>query len=270
MANTSTGTYLDRILANTIDEVRERMTAQPVEALIEMAGNRPDPVSLADALTATQEVSIIAEFKRASPSRGKIASAANPAEVIPAYVAGGCAAISVLTDERFFQGSLSDLQLASSLAGEGAARRPVLRKDFVVSPYQIVEARAHGADAVLLIVAGLSDDQLAELHGLALEHGLEAVVEVHDESELERALTVDPKSVGINNRDLRSFNVDLATTEHLAPLVPDGIAVVGESGVGNRDDVLRLRKAGVDAVLVGESLMRQTDRAEAVRELLGQ
>jgi indole-3-glycerol phosphate synthase len=269
VVHTTTGTYLDRILANTVDEVRERMSTQPQEALAELIDERPEPASLAAALTAVDEVSVIAEFKRASPSKGLIAGDAGPADIVAEYVRGGCAAISVLTDEKFFQGSLADLRIASEIAGTGETRRPVLRKDFVVSPYQIVEARVHGADAILLIVAALPDDQLMELHTLAAGLGMDSLVEIHAAAELERAVAVNPKVIGINNRDLRTFDVDLATTERLAPQVPDGIAVVGESGVGSRNDVLRLGEAGVDAVLVGESLMRQPDRAAAVRELLG-
>ncbi len=269
MVQTTTGTYLDRILTNTVDEVRERMSAQPEEVLAELARQQPAAVSLAQALTAVDEVSIIAEFKRASPSKGLIAGDAGPEEVVADYVRGGCAAVSVLTDETFFQGTLADLRVASDLVGSGAERRPVLRKDFIISPYQIYEARAYGADAILLIVAALTAEQLAELQACAAELGMDALVEIHDALELERALAIHPKVVGINNRDLRTFDVDLATTEALAPEIPDGIAIVGESGVGSRDDVTRLGAAGVDAVLVGESLMRHADRAAAVRALLG-
>ena len=269
MVHIHTGTYLDRILENTVDELRERMSAQPEGALLERIDDRSVPASLAAALTSVQEVSVIAEFKRASPSKGMIAGTVDPSDVITEYVRGGCAAISVLTDEKFFQGTLADLEEASEISGPGVARKPVLRKDFVVSSYQIVEARAHGADAILLIVAALADDQLAELHDFAADLGMDALVEVHDADELQRALAVHPRVIGINNRDLRTFEVDLSTTERIAPLVPEGIAIVGESGVGGRDDVLRLGRAGVDAVLVGESLMRKADRAAAVRELLG-
>ena len=270
MVFSATGTYLDRILANTAEEVRERMRSTPPDALLPLAAERSEVASLAKAVTATENVSVIAEFKRASPSKGRIAGDVAPNQVIPEYLAGGCAALSVLTDEKFFRGSLADLRAASGLAGTGAERRPVLRKDFIISKYQIVEARAHGADAVLLIVAALSDSQLSELHAAASDHGLEALIEIHDEGELERALAVEAHIIGINNRDLRTFDVDLGTTERLAPRIPDGIAIVGESGVGSREDAMRLEAAGVDAVLVGESLMRQRDRAAAVRELLGQ
>lgn len=274
MVNTATGTYLDRILANTVDEVRERMSAQPEAELAASIEGLPAPASLAAALLADDEVAVIAEFKRASPSKGPIAPAAAPVDIISDYVRGGCAALSVLTDETFFQGTLADLRMASEIAADGPLRRPVLRKDFVISTYQIVEARANGADAILLIVAALSDEQLSELHDFAADLGMDALVEIHDEEELERALAIEPRVIGINNRDLRTFEVDLATTERLAPAIRQStgehIAIIGESGVGGRADVIRLGNAGVDAVLVGESLMRQADRAAAVRELLGQ
>jgi indole-3-glycerol phosphate synthase len=263
------GTYLDRILANTEDELRERMSAQPEEGLQDLAAEQDPPVSLATALTSEPGVSVIAEFKRASPSRGQIVADADPTAIATEYIQGGCAAVSVLTDERYFQGSLGDLRFISMAAGSGAARRPVLRKDFILSPYQILEARAHGADAILLIAAALGDDQLSDLRAVAAEFGMEALVEVHDEAELERALEMDAAIIGINNRDLRTFDVDLATTEALAPRVPQGVVIVGESGVHSRADVIRLGETGVDAVLVGEALISQPDRARAVRELLG-
>lgn len=269
MQTFDTGTYLDRILVNTADELRERMTAQPEEALLALVADRPEPVSLSQALTSASGVAVIAEFKRASPSKGEIVADADPVQLADEYIRGGCAALSVLTDERFFRGSLADLRAVAEVAHSGARRIPVLRKDFIISPYQILEARAHGADAVLLIVAALDDGQLADLHDVVRQHGLEALVEVHDESELERALAIEPAIIGINNRDLRTFDVDLGTTERLAPQIPEGIAIVGESGIHTRADVERLAAAGVDAILVGESLMRQADRAAAVSALLG-
>lgn len=263
-------TYLDRILENTEGELRERMSAQPEAALAALADGREAPVSLAQALTWSPDVAVIAEFKRASPSKGEIVPGAEAAQFAEEYIRGGCAAISVLTDEHFFRGSIGDLRAVAEIAHQNSRRLPILRKDFIISPYQILEARAHGADAILLIIAALEDDQLRDLHDVAAEHGLEALVEVHDEAELERALAIEPAIIGINNRDLRTFEVDLATTERLAAMLPEGIATVGESGVHTRADVERLGAAGVDAVLVGESLMRQADRAAAVRALLGQ
>lgn len=264
-----TGTYLDRILENTAAEVAERMRAIPAQELQRVVETMDAPLPLADAVTATSDVAVIAEIKRASPSKGEIAAGISAAEVAREYLAGGCAAISVLTDETFFGGSLLDLRDVAEAAHHQRPARPVLRKDFVISPYQILEARAHGADAILLIVAALEDQQLRDLYGSARQFDLDVLVEVHDKAELERALGLEPQIIGINNRDLRTFDVDLATTERLAATIPDGIVIVGESGVHTHADVERLGAAGVDAVLVGESLMRQPDREAAVRELTG-
>ena len=269
MSSQATGTYLERILSNTQHELRERMSAQPHESLMELISEQPATTSLSTALTSSDDVSIIAEFKRASPSKGDIAGAADRDAVVSAYLQGGCAALSVLTDATYFKGSLADLRAASLLAQDSRPRRPVLRKDFVVSPYQLAEARAHGADAVLLIVAALSNSGLGELMDAARDLDLECLVEVHDVEELDRALAEGAAIVGINNRDLRTFDVDLRTTEQIAPLVPDGVVTVSESGVGSVRDIERLRLAGIDAVLVGESLMRSHDPEQAVRELLG-
>lgn len=268
MANrTLTGTYLDRILANTERKVGARRQETPYEEVLERAKSQALALSLFDSLQA-RAVGVIAEVKRASPSKGLIASDIVTQDVAADYLSGGCAAISVLTDEDFFQGTLADLEEVASVAHGDPDPRPVLRKDFVIDRYQIAEARAYGADAVLLIVAALDDVALRDLYVSACDLGMDALVEVHDEGELERALRIEPTIIGINNRDLRTFDVDLATTERLAPMVPEGIAIVGESGIHRREDVERLQTAGVTAVLVGESLMRREDRAQAVRELL--
>ena len=210
---------------------------------------------------------VIAEIKRASPSRGVFPVAVDPAAVAAEYLAGGAAALSVLTDEPFFRGSLADLEAVAGVAHRGPRPAPVLRKDFVVDPFQIVEARAHGADAILLIVVALDDALLRSLLAESARLGMDALVEVHDETELERAADAGATLIGINNRDLRSFHVDLAVTERLAPLAPDGALLVGESGIFTGEDVTRLRRAGIDAVLVGESLIVAPDRAAAVRAL---
>jgi indole-3-glycerol phosphate synthase len=267
-AGTQTGTYLDRILENTAAELARRQAARSLEDVERAARGMPQPVPFASSLRGT-EVAVIAEVKRASPSKGPIAPGVGAVEVARDYIAGGAAAISVLTDERFFHGSLDDLRSVASLAHGGAPPVPVLRKDFVLDAYQIAEARAAGADAILLIVAALDDARLAELLQAATGWGLAALIEVHDEAELERALRVGARVVGINNRDLRSFAVDLATTECVARLAPPDVTIVGESGIRTRADVERLGRAGVHAVLVGESLMRAPDRAAAVRELRG-
>jgi indole-3-glycerol phosphate synthase len=212
---------------------------------------------------------VIAEIKRASPSRGVFPVEVDPPVVAREYLAGGAAGLSVLTDEPFFQGSLADLHSAASVAHARVHPAPVLRKDFVIDRFQILEARAYGADAFLLIVAALTDAQLRDLIEYGTECGLEALVEVHDAEELRRASALGANLIGINNRDLRTFEIDLAVTERLAPDVPDGAVLVGESGIFTREDVERLHRAGVHAVLVGESLIVSPDRGAAVTALLG-
>jgi indole-3-glycerol phosphate synthase len=267
MMHVQTGTILDEILARTTADLAERKIAMPVSALYAAARARRTPVSLRAAL-ASAEMSVIAEIKRASPSRGKFPVAVEPASLARDYIAGGAAAISVLTNEPFFQGSLDDLDTAAKIAHAHTKPVPVLRKDFVVDPYQIVEARAHGADAVLLIVAALDDALLTELLAVSATTGMDALVEVHDEHEMERAATAGARLVGINNRDLQSFSVDLGVSERLAPLAPDGAVIVAESGVFGPGEVKRLRDAGARAVLVGEGLVTAPDRAAAVKALL--
>lgn len=209
-------------------------------------------------------INLIAEFKRASPSKGPICLDREPEDVAARYEAAGAAAVSVLTDEPFFSGTLDDLR-----AVRKAVNLPLLRKDFILDPYQLPEARCAGADAVLLIAAALDDDGMKALQAGATELRLDALVEVHNEAELERALGVGAKIIGVNNRDLRTFSVNIETTFRLRDMIPAGIVVVSESGIRSRGDVLALEKAGVDAILVGEHLMRQEDHGRAVRELLG-
>jgi indole-3-glycerol phosphate synthase len=267
MMHVQTGTILDAILSRTAADLAGRKLIVPVSDLEAAARSRPAPLSLRSTL-AGPKMSVIAEIKRASPSRGPFPVSVDPAAVAREYVAGGAAAISVLTDEPFFQGSLSDLDAAASVAGADARPVPVLRKDFVIDPYQIVEARAHGADAVLLIVAALDDAALAELLAAAGAEGMDALVEVHDEREMERAGATGAKLIGINNRDLKSFVVDLRVTERLAPFAPDEAVIVAESGVFDGGDVKRLQDAGAHAVLVGEGLITAPDRVSAVQALL--
>lgn len=262
----ATGTVLDRIIARTVADVAERRAEVPVESLAIQAARQADPVDFAASL-ARPGVGVIAEIKRGSPSRGIFPTAVVAAEVAAAYVAGGARAISVLTDGPFFHGSLADLRDVAAVAHAAATPVPVLRKDFIVDPYQVVEARANGADALLLIVAALDDAMLRSLLAETRRLGMEALVEVHDEGEMARAAKAGARVVGINNRDLRDFSVDLATTERIAPLAPAGVVVVGESGIFGRDDVLRLQRAGVSAVLVGEGVILRDDRAAAIRDL---
>ncbi len=255
---------LDDILARTRADLAERRRRRPLAALEAEAVRRPPVRSLARALRRPGEVTCIAEFKRRSPSAGWIAETATPAEMARAYAAGGARAMSVLTDTPFFGGSLDDL-----LAARAACELPILRKDFIVDRYQIVEARAAGADALLLIVAALTDLDLGALLTAAREVGLEALVEAHDAGEVARAVAAGAGIIGINNRDLRTFTVDRELAARLRPSVPDERVIVAESGIRTAADVTRLRAAGIDAVLVGETLMRAPDPAAALRALLG-
>ncbi len=267
MTHVESGTVLDAILTRTAADLADRKSTRAVAELEAAAHSRRAPLSLRAALGGP-DMSVIAEIKRASPSRGAFPVSIDPATVAEEYVAGGAAAISVLTDEPYFKGSLDDLDAATTVAHDHGRAVPVLRKDFIVDPYQIAEARAHGADAVLLIVAALDDSALAELLAATADWRMDALVEVHDEREMERAAAVGAKVVGINNRDLKSFAVDLSVTERLAPFAPDDAVIVAESGVFGASDVKRLHDAGAHAVLVGEGLITAPDRVAAIQALL--
>jgi indole-3-glycerol phosphate synthase len=257
------GSFLDAILARTRERVaaeRARLSLGPSHAAVREA---PPVRPFAAALARPGHVNVIAEHKRRSPSRGAIREDLAPADVARAYEANGASAISVLTDEPFFGGRMEHL-----VEARAACSLPVLRKDFVVDPWQIWEARAAGADAVLLIAAALGDRELRDLLGVAGEAGMGALVEVHDRSELDRALAAGSLVVGVNNRDLRTLAVSLDTALVLAPVIPDDVVAVAESGIRSGADVRRLREAGFDAFLVGEHLMAAAAPGEALSRLL--
>ena len=254
---------LDDIVARTRADLVERKRVRPLAALETEAARRAPARSLARALRQPGRIACIAEFKRRSPSAGWIAEKADPAAMARAYAAGGASAMSVLTDGPFFGGSLDDL-----VAARAASDLVILRKDFIVDRYQVVEARAAGADALLLIVAALTDPELASLLAATREAGLEALVEAHDAEEVARAVAAGAAVVGINNRDLKTFNVDRELVARLRRTVPAERVIVAESGIRDAADVARLRAAGVDAILVGEALMRSPDPAAGLRALL--
>lgn len=263
-----TGTILDRILRRTALDLEERRLQQPFDQLERKAMETPVRACLREGL-ARPGISVIAEFKRASPSKGRFPVELKPDEVAGEYVAGGAVGISVLTDEPYFQGSLADLTFAAQVAHVASPPVAVLRKDFVLDEYQILEARAAGADAVLLIVGALEQTLLKRLHAFARSVGLDALVEVHSSEEMARAADLGAELIGVNNRDLHTFQVDLETSERLCIERPAGAMVVAESGIASRADVERLEEAGVDGILVGESLVLATNRAAAIMMLRG-
>ena len=256
---------LERIVADNRLELEDRKSRVSLEELKGMALEQPPPLDLAKALRA-ERIQLIAEVKKASPSRGIIRPDFNAVELARIYAAGGASAISVLTEARYFKGSLEHLKdIGRAL---GVRRLPLLRKDFLYDPYQVYESRAYGADSLLLIVAILEPKQLGELLMLSHELGMKCLVEVHNRAELEIALGSGAEIIGLNNRDLKTFSVDLNTTGRLRPLVPEDRIVVSESGISNRSDMEKLKKWDVDAVLIGESLVAAPDVAAKMRELL--
>jgi len=257
-------TILDEIVAYKRQVVAEASQRVPVEEIRQLDESAPSPPSFFDSLAGGDDIAVIAEIKKASPSRGIIRTDFDPVAIAETYEDEGASAISVLTDEKYFQGSVEILTQVSNVVD-----LPILRKDFVIDPYQIYEARAIGAAAVLLIAAILSPSELESLLELCDEVGLDALVEIHTEGEAMVAVEVGADIVGINNRDLRTFRTDLETTVRLMDDMPDDLLVVSESGIHTREDVVRLREAGADAVLVGESLMREPDIGRKLRELLG-
>lgn len=256
---------LNRILARKAEEIEQRSRVRPLAELRARALQQPPTRGFIEAIRrkhAAGEAAVIAEVKKASPSKGLIRKDFNPAQIAASYEAGGAACLSVLTDVDFFQGS--NLYLGEARA---ACSLPVLRKDFTIDPYQVYEARVIGADCILLIVAALEDGPMVEMANLAMELGMDVLVEVHDIDELERALQTDCELIGVNNRNLRSFEVSLDTTLALKDAVPRDRTLVTESGIATRADVARMREAGVETFLIGESFMREADPGAALRRL---
>jgi len=256
---------LDDIVAHKRAEIARRKAEVPAAELEARADRQPAPIDFAATLRGPG-VSLIAEVKRASPSKGTFAPNLHAEEIATQYAEGGAAAVSVLTDERFFLGGLDDLASVRRAVGDAL---PILRKDFLLDRYQIVEARAFGADAVLLIVRILTDDELCELLDETRRRGMTALIEVHDEEDIARIARQAPRVVGINRRNLSDFSVDLTTFGRLRGLVPEDTVVIAASGIGCAQDVASVGAAGADAVLVGEALVTAPDPEEKVRELVG-
>lgn len=255
--------FLEEVVERTRADVAARRELVPLEALQERLEPPPRGRPFSEALV-QEGISLIAEMKRASPSKGPIRPDATVTDIVRAYEAAGASACSVLTEPHWFGGSLDDL-----VEARAACDVPLLRKDFIVDPYQLAEARLAGADAILLIVAALDPDELTSLQDQAGEIGLDCLVEVHDEDELETALECGAEIIGVNNRNLQTLDVDPDTALRLLVDAPAGSIVVAESGITSNADVQRLEEAGVDAILVGEALMREDDPAAAVHALLG-
>ncbi|MFH1638801.1 MAG: indole-3-glycerol phosphate synthase TrpC [Chloroflexota bacterium] len=256
---------LDEIVAHKLEQLENRKRQFPVTELRRMASGQPAPLDFAGALSG-ERIRLIAEVKKASPSKGVIRSDFEPLEIARIYAGNGASAISVLTEENYFQGSLNYLKEIGEKLGN--KRLPLLRKDFITDPYEIYESRAYGADCLLLIAAVLTPEKLGGLLSLSHELGMTCLVEVHNETELGYALKSGAGIIGINNRDLKTFTVDLATTGRLRPLIPPEKIVVSESGIKSRADIKMLEGIGVNAVLIGEALMSVADIAAKMKELL--
>ena len=263
-------TILDTIVAQREQDVRAAKEAVPLSMLLERAEHAPAVVDFEARLRVAGPMAVIAEVKRASPSRGDIAPGMDAAAQAMKYALGGAAAISVLTEPTWFKGTVEDMRaVREAVEAMGSDRPAVLRKDFIIDAYQVAEARAHGADSVLLIVAALTDESLAGLLACSREMAMEPLVEVNNAEEMERALAAGAKVVGINNRDLRSFRMDLETTDRLAGMASGHVLLAALSGISSRADVERFERAGAHAVLIGEALMLARDPAAVIGELGG-
>jgi indole-3-glycerol phosphate synthase len=255
--------FLDKIIAEKLKEVERRQRAFPIPKLRVAIMERPAPLDLAAAISG-DSLRLIAEVKRASPSRGAIRADLDPVKLARSYAKGGAAAISVLTESHYFKGSREDLEAIK----RALPYIPILRKDFILKPYQVFESCAWGADAILLIVAILDDNELEELLSLSHALGMQCLVEVHNRDELERALACNARIIGINNRDLDTMTVDINVTGQLRPPIPRGRIVVSESGIKGRDEVQKLKEWKVNAMLVGETLVTADDVVAKIKELL--
>jgi indole-3-glycerol phosphate synthase len=255
---------LDKIVADVAIELEKKKRRLPLAEMVKKAVAQSPPLDFAPALRG-DNVRLIAEVKKASPSKGIICDNFNPLDIARVYAANGASAISVLTEPKYFQGNLNYLRDIKTLADNPV---PLLRKDFIFDPYQVFESRAYGADCILLIVAILTPEKLPELLQLSHQLGMMSLVEVHNEPELKIAVKSNAKIIGINNRDLNTFKVDLKTTDRLCLLIPPDRIVVSESGIKSRDDMQKLRKRGINAALIGEALMTAPDIAAKMREFL--
>ena len=261
----NTPDILLKILARKQQEINERSAVESLQVLEQRLDSASKPRGFVSAIlskVAKGDAAVIAEIKKASPSKGVIREDFHPAEIAASYEKGGAACLSVLTDVDFFQGADRYLQEARS-----ACSLPVIRKDFIIDPYQVLEARVFSADCILLIVSALTDDQLKSLNSLSRSLDMDVLIEVHDEDELQRALVLEPTLIGINNRNLRTFDVSLQTTLDMLPLIPEGVTLVTESGILSTDDVQLMRGNQVDAFLVGEAFMRENDPGEHLAKL---
>ncbi|MBW7898626.1 Indole-3-glycerol phosphate synthase [Candidatus Brocadiaceae bacterium B188] len=257
-------TILDTIYQHKLSEVAKNKKYIPLRILEKNIQKRQGTKSFCMALKSDTNISVIAEIKKASPSVGIIREDFDPMKIALLYKEGGASAISVLTDEKYFQGKLSYMTDVRAIVD-----LPVLRKDFIIDPYQIYEARSAGADAILLIAALLSEDEIQRFLDLAKELEMDCLVEVHTESELRKVLQTSAGIIGINNRDLATFTIDLETTLRLRPMIPDGKIIVSESGIKSRTEILRLFNKGINAILIGETLMKSNDIPATLHELLG-